>query len=40
MSSKKTTTPGAVLAPLDTNQDGGLLKEARSQKSKAISPTP
>jgi hypothetical protein len=25
---------------LDTNQDGLLLREARSQKRKAISPTP
>jgi hypothetical protein len=37
---KKTTTLGDVLAPLDTNQDGILLREARSQKRKAISPTP
>jgi hypothetical protein len=30
----------AALAPLDTNQEGLLLREARSQKRKAISPTP
>jgi hypothetical protein len=36
----KTAALGAVLAPLDTNQDGFLLREARSQKRKAISPTP
>jgi hypothetical protein len=40
MPPKKTTAPGAALAPLDTNQDGLLLREARSQKRKAISPTP
>jgi Fe2+ transport system protein B len=40
MSLKKTTAPGAALASLDTNQDGLLLREARSQKRKAISPTP
>jgi hypothetical protein len=40
MPPKKTTTPGVVLAPLDTNQDGLLLREARSQKRKATSPTP
>jgi hypothetical protein len=40
MSPKKTTVPGAVLAPLDTNKDIILLREARSQKSKAASPTP
>jgi hypothetical protein len=39
MPSKNTTVPGAVLAPLDTNQDGILLREARSQKRKASSPT-
>jgi hypothetical protein len=37
---KKITVLGAVLAPLDTNQDGILLREARSQKRKATSPTP
>jgi hypothetical protein len=40
MSPKKTMAPGVVLAPLDTNQDGILLREARSQKSKAASTTP
>jgi hypothetical protein len=40
MPPKKTTTLGAVLAPLDTNQDGILLREARSQKRKATSPNP
>jgi hypothetical protein len=37
---KKTATPGAILASLDTNQDGILLRKARSQKRKATSPTP
>jgi hypothetical protein len=37
---KKTTTIGVVLAPVDTNQDGILLREARSQKRKATCPTP
>jgi hypothetical protein len=32
--------PRDVLAPLDTNQDGVLLREARNQKRKATSPTP
>jgi hypothetical protein len=40
MPPKKATTPGAVLALLDTNQEGLLLREARSQKRKDISPTP
>jgi hypothetical protein len=40
MPPKKTTAPWAVLAPLDTNQDGLLLREARSQERKATSPTP
>jgi hypothetical protein len=30
MPPKKTTAPGVVLAPLNTNQDGILLMEARS----------
>jgi hypothetical protein len=30
---------GAVLAPLDINQEGLPLREARNQKRKAISPT-
>jgi hypothetical protein len=37
---KKATMPWAVLAPLDTNQDGILLREARSQNMKDASPTP
>jgi hypothetical protein len=40
MPPKKTTAPGVVLAPLDTNQDGILLGEARSQKRKATTSTP
>jgi hypothetical protein len=40
MPPKKTTVSGAVLAPLDTNQDRILLREARSQKRKTASPTP
>jgi hypothetical protein len=40
MPPKKTVAPGAALAPLDANQDGLLLREARSQKRKAIGPTP
>jgi hypothetical protein len=39
MSSKKATVPGAALQPLDTNQDALSLREARSQKRKATSPT-
>ena len=35
---KKTTGPGAALQPLDVNQE--TLREARSQKRKASSPTP
>jgi hypothetical protein len=35
---KKTTAPGAALQPLDVNQE--MLREARSQKRKATSPTP
>jgi hypothetical protein len=37
---KKTTAPGAALQPLDTNQETLSLREARSQKRKATSPTP
>jgi hypothetical protein len=37
---KKTMALGAIPAPLDTNQDKILLREARSQKKKAASPTP
>jgi hypothetical protein len=40
MPPKKVVAPGATLAPLNTNQEGLLLREARSQKRKAISPTP
>jgi hypothetical protein len=36
---KKATVPGAALQPLDTNQDSLSLREARSQKRKATSPT-
>jgi hypothetical protein len=39
MPPKKTTVPGAALQPLDTNQDTLSLREARSQKRKATSPT-
>jgi hypothetical protein len=35
---KKTTGPGAALQPLNVNQE--TLREARSQKRKATSPTP
>ena len=38
MPPKKTTGPGATLQPLDVNQE--TLREARSQKRKATSPTP
>jgi hypothetical protein len=38
MPPKKTTAPGATLQPLETNQE--TLREARSQKRKATSPTP
>jgi hypothetical protein len=38
MPPKKITAPGAVLQPLDTNQDTLSLREARSQKRKATSP--
>jgi hypothetical protein len=40
MAPKKTTKPGAALQPLDTNQETLSLREARSQKRKATSPTP
>jgi hypothetical protein len=40
MPPKKTTVPGAALQPLDTNQETISLREARSQKRKATSPTP
>jgi hypothetical protein len=38
MPQKKTVGPGATLQPLDVNQE--MLREARSQKRKATSPTP
>jgi hypothetical protein len=40
MSPKKTTVLGAALQPLNTNQETISLREARSQKKKATSPTP
>jgi hypothetical protein len=40
MPPKKTTTPGAALQPLDTNQETLSLRDARSHKRKATSPTP
>jgi hypothetical protein len=40
MPPKKTTAPGAALQALDTNQEALSLREARSQKRKATSPTP
>jgi hypothetical protein len=40
MPPKKTTALGAVQQPLDTNQETLSLREARSQKRKATSPTP
>jgi hypothetical protein len=39
MPPKKITAPGAALQPLDTNQNTLSLREARSQKRKATSPT-
>jgi hypothetical protein len=39
MPPKKITAPGAALQPLDTNQETLSLREARSQKRKATSPT-
>jgi hypothetical protein len=39
MPPKKITAPGAALQPLDTNQDTLSLRDARSQKRKATSPT-
>jgi hypothetical protein len=39
MPPKKATAPGATLQPLDTNQETLSLREARSQKRKATSPT-
>jgi hypothetical protein len=40
MPPKKAIAPGAVLQPLDTNQETLSLREAWSQKRKATSPTP
>jgi hypothetical protein len=40
MPPKKAIAPGAALAPLDINQEGLPLREARHQKRKVISPTP
>jgi hypothetical protein len=39
MPPRKTTAPGAALQPLDTNQETLPLREARTQKRKATSPT-
>jgi hypothetical protein len=39
MPPKKTTAPGAALQPLNTTQDTLSLRDARSQKRKATSPT-
>jgi hypothetical protein len=39
MPPKKITVPGAALQPLDTNQETLPLREVRSQKRKATSPT-
>jgi hypothetical protein len=39
MPPKKATAQGAALQPLDTNQETLSLREARSQKIKATSPT-
>jgi hypothetical protein len=36
---KKAIAPGAALQPLDTNQETLSLRESRSQKRKATSPT-
>jgi hypothetical protein len=40
MPPKKVIAPGAALEPLDINQEGLPLREARNQKRKGISPTP
>jgi hypothetical protein len=39
MSPKKAIAPGAAVQPLDTNQETLSLREARSQKRKATSPS-
>jgi hypothetical protein len=36
MPPKKTTTPGAVHAPMDTNQDGILLREPETKKGRLL----
>jgi hypothetical protein len=40
MPTKKTIAPEAALQPLDTNHETLSLREARTQKKKATSPTP
>jgi hypothetical protein len=40
MSPKKAIVPGAALTPLDINQEGLPLREARNEKRKVVSPTP
>jgi hypothetical protein len=40
MPPKKAIAQGVALQPLDTNQETLSLREARSQKRKATSPTP
>jgi hypothetical protein len=40
MPPKKAISPGAALQPLDINQEGLSLREARNQKRKTTSPTP
>jgi hypothetical protein len=40
MSPKKAIVPGAALTPLDINQEGLPLREARNKKRKVVSPTP
>jgi hypothetical protein len=39
MPPKKVIVPGASLAPLDINQEGFPLREARNQKSKGVGHT-
>jgi hypothetical protein len=40
MPPKKAIVPGAALQPMDTNQEGLPLREARNEKRKATSTTP
>jgi hypothetical protein len=40
MPPKKAIAPGAALLPLDINQEGLSLREARNQKRKATGQTP